>query len=62
MITLAAVWMLIGTSNEPEIHAQTMPSRFDVLEATIDDVHEALRAKRTTCRAIVELYLKRIEA
>jgi amidase len=62
MITLAAVWMLIDTSNEPEIHAQTIPSRFDVLEATVDDVHEALRAKRTTCRAIVELYLKRIEA
>jgi len=59
---LAAVWMLIGTSNGPEIEAQTTPSPFDVLEATIDDVHGALRAKRTTCRTLVEQYLKRIEA
>ena len=62
MTALAAVWMLVGTSNGPEIEAQTTPSPFDVLEATIDDVHGALRAKRTTCRGIVEQYLKRVEA
>ena len=35
---------------------------FDVREATIADIHAALRAKRLTCRALVEAYLKRIDA
>ena len=35
---------------------------FQVFEASIDDVHAALRSKRVTCRALVELYLERIEA
>ena len=36
--------------------------RFRLLEATIDDVHGALRAGQTTCRALVQRYLDRIEA
>jgi Asp-tRNA(Asn)/Glu-tRNA(Gln) amidotransferase A subunit family amidase len=54
----------IGAGNSLGAQAQTPPpaAAFAVLEATIDDVHAALRAKRTTCRALVELYLKRIEA
>ena len=35
---------------------------FHLLETTIDDVHAAFRARRTTCRELVELYLNRIEA
>lgn len=35
---------------------------FHLLEATIDDVHAALRAGRTTCRELVELYVKRVAA
>src|SRR5277367_4230628 len=38
------------------------PAAFHVLEATIDDVHAAIRSGRTTCRELVELYLKRIAA
>ncbi|HYN10976.1 MAG TPA: amidase family protein [Vicinamibacterales bacterium] len=34
---------------------------FNVQEATIADIHAAMRAKRLTCRALVEAYLKRIE-
>jgi Asp-tRNA(Asn)/Glu-tRNA(Gln) amidotransferase A subunit family amidase len=34
---------------------------FDVREATIADIHAAMRAKKLTCRALVEAYLKRIE-
>jgi amidase len=34
---------------------------FDVRETTIADIHAAMRAKRLTCRALVEAYLKRIE-
>jgi amidase len=39
-------------------HAQ----QFDVMEATIASTHDALRARRTTCRAIVQQYLDRVAA
>jgi amidase len=35
---------------------------FEVEEATISQVHEAMRAGRLTCRALVDQYLKRIAA
>ncbi len=35
---------------------------FPVVEATIDDIQSAIRAGRTTCRAVVEAHLARIEA
>ena len=35
---------------------------FDVVEATIAQVHEAMKAGRLTCRELVSTYLKRIEA
>ena len=40
--------------------AQQRP--FEVVEATIAEVHAALRDKRLTCRALVEAYLARIDA
>jgi Asp-tRNA(Asn)/Glu-tRNA(Gln) amidotransferase A subunit family amidase len=42
-------------------HAQTQ-TPFRVEEATIADIHAALKAKRITCRALVEQYLRRIDA
>jgi len=36
--------------------------RFDVMEATIASTHDALRAGRTSCRAVVQAYLDRIAA
>src|SRR5207253_10211730 len=35
---------------------------FHLLEATIDDIHAALQSKQITCRQLVNLYIKRIEA
>ena len=35
---------------------------FDVEEATISQVHDAMKAGRLTCRGLVDQYLKRIEA
>ncbi|PWU03893.1 MAG: amidase, partial [Terriglobia bacterium] len=35
---------------------------FDVVETTIAQVHEAMKAGRLTCRELVSTYLKRIEA
>jgi Asp-tRNA(Asn)/Glu-tRNA(Gln) amidotransferase A subunit family amidase len=43
--------------------AQPAPSsRFQLVEATIDDVRVALASKQMTCRALVDQYIKRIEA
>ncbi len=38
------------------------PAAFSLLEATIDDIHAAFHSGQITCRRLVELYLKRIEA
>lgn len=35
---------------------------FHLLETTIDDIHSSLKSGEITCRRLVELYLKRIEA
>ena len=40
--------------------AQT-PAPFEVHEATIAQIHGAMKAGRVTCRAIVEQYLRRID-
>ena len=40
--------------------AQT-PAAFEVHEATIAQIHAAMLAKRLTCRALVEQYLRRID-
>jgi amidase len=60
----AIVLLLFSTSN---LAAQTpatssTPTAFHLLEATIDGVHAALRSGRTTCRELIELYLKRVAA
>lgn len=61
---VAVVVLLMDVASIPGAWAQTTPAptAFHLLESTIGDVHAALRAKRTTCRALVELYLRRIEA
>jgi amidase len=38
------------------------PAPFEVEEATISQVHDAMKAGRLTCRALVGRYLKRIDA
>jgi amidase len=42
--------------------AQPAQRSFDIVEATIDDVRSALASKQITCRALVEQYIRRIEA
>lgn len=42
--------------------ARTQSQHFDVAEATIADLHGAMRAGRLTCSALVSAYLARIEA
>jgi len=47
---------------EPIAAPSGTPADFHLLEATIDDVRAALRSGRTTCRELVEFYLKRVAA
>jgi amidase len=42
--------------------AAQMPAPFEVHEATIADIHAAMKAGGLTCRALVEQYLRRIDA
>ncbi len=42
--------------------AQAPPPKFEVEEATIAQVRDALRAGQLTCRTLVQSYLRRIEA
>ncbi len=61
----AALLLLVFSTSKLE--AQTpatsaTPTVFHLSEATIDDVHAAIRSGRTTCRELIELYLKRVAA
>ena len=59
MRVLVAVLMALGAA------IQTSPSQpppFHLVEATIDEVRAALASRQITCRALVEQYIKRIEA
>ncbi len=42
--------------------AQAQATRFHVEEASIADIHAAMKAGRLTCRALVDDYLRRIDA
>src|SRR3989449_10932258 len=42
--------------------ASASPGAFHLLEATIQDIHAAFQSRRITCRELVNLYLKRIQA
>jgi len=46
----------------PFVRGQTALPPFEVVEASIADIHSALRSGRVTCRGLVERYLRRIDA
>ena len=54
LLLLATATLLVG--------APTPAQQFDVMEATIQGTHAALRTGRLTCRALVQAYLDRIAA
>ncbi len=55
-----AVAPIATAANVPRARA-TRPA-FHLVEATIADIHRAFASGETSCRALVELYLKRIDA
>src|SRR5687767_5949059 len=56
LLTISPLLLLLAT---PSAQA---PPLFSVEEATIADIHSALKSGRITCRALVSRYLRRIEA
>jgi len=64
IVKFVVLTFLAGAFSNFAVKGQTpaKPVVFDVFEATVDDIHAALEAKQTTCRAVVEQYLRRIEA
>lgn len=50
MLRIAVFWTTLALAQEP------------IEEATIAQVHQSIRAGRLTCRALVDAYLRRIEA
>jgi amidase len=65
IVNVAAMALLLFSTSKLEAQApasSATPTVFHVLEATIDDVHAAVLSGRTTCRELVDLYLKRVAA
>ena len=56
---LSLTVLLLSVSAWPAAQA---PPPFDVHEASIRQVHDAMKAGRLTCRGLVEQYLRRIDA
>jgi amidase len=56
---IAAVLSVLSSS---DAYAQATPFRFRLLEATIPDVHRAIREGQLTCRALVQAYINRAKA
>jgi Asp-tRNA(Asn)/Glu-tRNA(Gln) amidotransferase A subunit family amidase len=54
--------LLAYAAQSATANAQDTRGRFQVLEATIGDVEEALRSGHLTCHALVDSYLQRITA
>jgi len=66
-VNVAAMALLLFNTSKLEAQTQApassaTPTVFNILETTIDDVHAALLSGQTTCRELVELYLKRVAA
>src|SRR5689334_11483268 len=60
---LAALVAAISLMCAPHVHAQgTKASPFQIVEATIDDIHAAYKSGRLTARQLVQGYLDRIAA
>jgi Asp-tRNA(Asn)/Glu-tRNA(Gln) amidotransferase A subunit family amidase len=59
-VALSLATLTLATAAAPV--AAQVAAEFDVVEASMEDIHEAFRAGRLTARRLVELYLARIEA
>src|SRR5256714_11017517 len=56
-----ALMLSLGAGGN-ELHAQGAPPQFRLMEATIPDVHRAIREGQITCRGLVQAYINRAKA
>src|SRR5580704_17373792 len=61
ILTWMMVWPAVLSAMITMARAQSTPP-FEVEEATIAQVHEAMRSGRLTCRELVDAYIRRIHA
>src|SRR5918995_4256842 len=59
ILLLPAVFAAAQAAQSPP---RLIPPPFRVEEATIAQIHDAMKAGRLTCRALVDTYLRRIDA
>ncbi|MCZ6818530.1 MAG: amidase family protein, partial [Calditrichaeota bacterium] len=57
---LMSLILLIFLTETYTISAE-QPEKFDLIEATISEIHQAIRSGEITCLQLVNAYLKRIE-
>src|SRR4051794_2981369 len=57
---VAVTLSVLGVNGKPR--AQEAPFQFHLMEATIPDVHRAIREGQITCRGLVQAYLNRARA
>ena len=58
----AAPLLAAATLSSSSPQAAASPARFQLIEATIDDLHDAIRHGDVTCRAVVQSYVDRAKA
>src|SRR5438067_2526308 len=62
ILIATVVVLLFGSSAAAQAPRASTAAGFHLLETTIEDIHAAFQSKRLTCRELVNLYIKRIEA
>jgi Asp-tRNA(Asn)/Glu-tRNA(Gln) amidotransferase A subunit family amidase len=63
LIVILLSFARVGLTQSPqEVPGQEVKKPFDVVEASITDIHEAMREGSLTSRRLVQLYIDRIEA
>ena len=62
MIRVKSTLLILAVSLAAATTARAQQFRFHLQEATIDDVHRAIREGQLTCRGLVQLYINRAKA
>jgi len=62
VIPVVATLLLLGIGIDARQASQPRSSGFEIQEATIDQIQQAIRKKQITTRGVVEAYLRRIKA
>src|SRR6202790_4881937 len=62
MIRVKSTLLILAVSLAAATGARAQQFRFHLQEATIDDVHRAIREGQVTCRGLVQLYINRAKA